>query len=126
MKPTVLIADDSPEMLKHLAGFLSPLFTVVGQAGDGGAALTAIEELSPQIAVLDVSMPVMNGFDVARKLHHAKSSTRVIFCTFMTGEGFIAEARRFGHGYVLKQRLDRDLPAALEAALKGEFFASPM
>jgi DNA-binding NarL/FixJ family response regulator len=126
MNATVLIADDNPEMLKHLAGFLSPFFSVVGLAGDGGAALRAIEELCPQLAVLDVSMPVMTGFDVARKLNLAKSSTRVVFCTFMKGEDFIAEARRLGHGYVLKQRLDCDLPAALDAALKGEFFASPM
>jgi CheY-like chemotaxis protein len=126
MKTTVLIADDNPEMLKQLAGFLSPLFTVVAQARDGGAALTAIGALSPQIAVLDVSMPVMNGFDVARKLNQAKSSTIVVFCTSLPGEEFIAEARRCGHGYVLKQRLDLDLPAALDAALKGEFFASLM
>jgi hypothetical protein len=48
MKATVLIADDNPEMVKQLAGFLSPLFTVVGQARDGGAALIAIEERCPQ------------------------------------------------------------------------------
>jgi DNA-binding NarL/FixJ family response regulator len=126
MKATVLIADDNPKMLKLLAGFLSPLFTVVGQARDGGAALRAIEELCPQLAVLDVSMPVMTGFEVAWKLTQAKCSTKVVFCTFMKGEDFIAEARRCGHGYVLKQRIDHDLPAALDAALNGEFFSSPM
>jgi CheY-like chemotaxis protein len=119
MKATVLIADDNPKMLKLLAGFLSPLFTVVGQARDGGAALRAIEELCPQLAVLDVSMPVMTGFDVAWRLKQSKSSTRVVFVTSLAGEEFIAEARRCGHGYVSKPRLYHDLLVALDAALKG-------
>jgi CheY-like chemotaxis protein len=106
-------------VLKLLADCLSPLFTVVGQARDGGAALRAIEELGPQLAVLDVSMPVMTGFDVAWRLKQSKSSTRVVFVTALAGEEFIAEARRCGHGYVSKPRLYHDLLVALDAALKG-------
>jgi DNA-binding NarL/FixJ family response regulator len=124
MKITVLIADDNPEMLNALASFLSTSFAVVGEARNGAAALSGIEELQPDLAVLDVSMPLMDGFEVARRLQQTESPTRVVFCTLLRDEEFIAEARRCGHGYVLKYRLACDLPTALEAALKGEFFAS--
>jgi DNA-binding NarL/FixJ family response regulator len=124
MKMTVLIADDNPEMLKALASFLSTSFAVVGEARNGAAALSGIEELHPDLAVLDVSMPLMNGFEVARRLRQTESPTRVVFCTLLRDAEFIAEARRCGHGYVLKSRLACDLPTALEAALNGGFFAS--
>jgi CheY-like chemotaxis protein len=69
-KPTVVIADDDPEMLAVVAKLLNSKFTVVGRAGDGFAALRAIKEFRPQLAILDISMPKINGLDVAN------SSTR--------------------------------------------------
>jgi DNA-binding NarL/FixJ family response regulator len=126
VKPTVLIADDNPEILKTLAPLLRPSFRIVAQANEGVAAFTGIEELHPRLAILDVSMPKMNGFEVARRLNQAQHSTRIVFLTLLTGEEYITEARRWGHGFVTKMRLFSDLPTALQAALKGEFFTSPL
>jgi DNA-binding NarL/FixJ family response regulator len=116
---------ESPDKcLKSLARLLWPSFTIVAQARDGEATFRAIKELRPLLAVLDVSMSKMTGFDVARQLNQAQHSTRVVFLTVQTREEFIAEARRCGHGFVSKMRLSRDLPTALQGALKGEFFTS--
>ena len=124
LQPTLVIADDNPEILKALARLLQPSFNIVAQAGDGYAAFKAIQELRPQLAVLDVSMPKMDGLEVARELAKAKVATRVIFLTLLSGADFVAAARRFGHGYVAKLQLYSDLQPAMSAALEGKFFTS--
>jgi DNA-binding NarL/FixJ family response regulator len=126
LQPTVVIADDHPRMLEMVAGVLRPSFTILAQAEDGDTAFKAITELCPQLAVLDLSMPRMHGIEVARQLSATQSLTKVVFLTLHTGEEFLSEARRYGHGYVLKSRLYSDLLAALYAALQGEFFASDL
>jgi len=123
-QPTLVLADDDPEILKRLARLLQPSFTIVAQANDGYAAFNAIQELRPQLAILDVLMPKMDGLAVARELAKAQVSTRVVFLTNQSGENFVAEARRFGHGYVAKMQLYSDLLPAISAALEGKFFAS--
>ena len=125
-KSTVVIADDNPEVLKVVAGLLQPYFAIVAQAKDGFKALEAIREHRPQLAILDLSMPKMNGFEVASQLSKAKSPTRVVFLTLQSGLDTIEQARRCGHGYVAKSRVVSDLVLGLQAALKGEFFLSDM
>jgi CheY-like chemotaxis protein len=124
LRPTILIADDNPEILRVVAGLLRSSFTVVGQAEDGEAALRAITELRPLLAVLDLSMPKIDGMEVARRLKKGESSTKVVFLTLLTGEDYLTEARRYGHGYVTKTRLESDLCPALNAALQDRFFVS--
>jgi DNA-binding NarL/FixJ family response regulator len=121
---TVVLADDNPKFLEVLARFLQPLFSIVAQVENGDLAFKAIKEFRPQLAILDVSMPKISGFEVARRLMETKSSTKVVFLTFLSGEDFIDEARRCGHGYVAKMRVHSDLLPAMGAALRGEFFAS--
>ena len=126
LKTTVVIADDHPQMLEMVAGVLRPSFTILAQAEDGDIAFRAITELRPQLAVLDLSMPRMHGIEVAKQLSATQSLTKVVFLTLHAGEEFLSEARRYGHGYVLKSRLHSDLIAALHAALQGRFFASTL
>ena len=123
-QPTVVIADDNAGILSAVAGLLRPSFTVVAQAKDGEAAFRAITELRPRLAILDLSMPKINGFEVARRLCKAQCATRIVFLTLLAGEDFVTAARRYGHGYVTKTRLRSDLFPALSFALRGEFFAS--
>ena len=85
-QPTLVLADDNPEILKRLARLLQPSFTIVAQAQDGYAAFNAIQELRPQLAILDVSMPKMDGLAVARELAKAQVPTRVVFLTNQSGE----------------------------------------
>jgi DNA-binding NarL/FixJ family response regulator len=100
---------------------LQPLFSIVAQVENGDLAFKAIKEFRPQLAILDVSMPKISGFEVARRLMETKSSTKVVFLTFLSGEDFIEEARRCGHGYYAKMRVHSDLLPAMGAALRGEF-----
>ena len=125
MFPTVVIADDNREILKVVARLLQPSYRIVSQAEDGGAALLAIQAHQPLLAVLDISMPIMTGFEVARQLRAAHSPTKVVFLTLQTSAiELIEEAKRCGNGFVTKMRLYSDLQPALDAALRGEFFVS--
>ena len=83
-QPTVVIADDNREILKVLARLLEPSHRVVAQAEYGDTAFRAIQAHQPELAILDISMPVMNGLEVARQLRAAHSSTKVVFLTLQT------------------------------------------
>jgi CheY-like chemotaxis protein len=121
---TVVIADDNREILKVLASLLQPSHRIIAQAVDGETALRAIQTHQPELAILDISMPAMNGLEVARRLRAAHSSTKVVFLTLQTSSDFIEEARRCANGYITKMRLHSDLYPAMDAALGGEFFVS--
>jgi DNA-binding NarL/FixJ family response regulator len=73
-----------------------------------------------------ISMPKMNGMEVARWLRQATHPTKIVFLTLMRGDDFIREAKRYGHGFVAKSRLNSDLVPALYAAIEGEFFISDL
>ena len=125
-QPTVVIADDNAEILEAVGDLLSGSFRIVAQVGDGLEAFRAINERIPQLAVLDISMPKMNGMEVARWLRQAGHPTKIVFLTLMTGDDFIREAKRYGHGFVAKSRLHSDLVPALYAAIEGKFFVSDL
>jgi DNA-binding NarL/FixJ family response regulator len=123
-QPTIVIADDNHEILEAVDDLHSGSFRIVAQVGDGLEAFRAIKEQTPQLAVLDISMPKMNGMEVARWLRQATHPTKIVFLTLMTGDDFIREARRYGHGFVAKSRLYSDLVPALYTAIEGKFFVS--
>jgi DNA-binding NarL/FixJ family response regulator len=125
-QPTVVIADDNAAILEAVDNLLSGSFRIVAQVGDGLEAFRAINEHIPQLAVLDISMPKMNGMEVARWLSQATHPKKIIFLTLMTGDDFIREAKRYGHGFVAKPRLSSDLVPALWAAIEGKFFVSDL
>jgi DNA-binding NarL/FixJ family response regulator len=123
---TLVIADDNAAILDVVRDLLSASFRIVAQAGDGLEAFRAINEHSPQLAVLDLSMPKINGMEVARRLSEATHPTKIVFLTLTTDDDFIREAKRYGHGFVAKPRLHSDLVPALYAAIEGEFFLSDL
>jgi len=123
----VLIADDHPVLLRGLAGVLALSgFAVVAEAQDGRAAVRLAREHRPDVAVLDVAMPVVNGLDAARDILDAAPETRVVLLTGVAGEGVVPEALRVGvRGFVVKAQGTDDLAQAIRDVSRGAIYVSP-
>ena len=99
---------------------------VVGTATGGQQALEATQDLKCDILVLDISMPVMNGIETARRLREASAEARIIFLTVHDDPGYVREALEAGAlGYVIQHRIASDLVAAIQEAYSGRPFLSP-
>jgi DNA-binding NarL/FixJ family response regulator len=119
----VLLADDHKAMLERVARLLSTECDVVGTVTDGQQALEVARELKPDVLVLDISMPVMNGIETAHRLREAGDQTRIVFLTVHDDADFAREAMAAGAlGYVIKQRMASDLVAAIKEAHAGRPF----
>lgn len=123
----VLLVDDNPEFLEIAATMLEGHnYTVVGKSLDGEAGLQAALRLNPDVVVLDISMPKLNGFEVAKRLRHHQHCAAVVLLTFHEDVEFVRAARAIGvRGYVIKRRMASDLPAAVAEVLAGRMFVSP-
>ena len=122
-RPRVLVADDSPEVLESVAGFLATRFDVVATASDGQQAVDLTLHLRPDVSVLDIGMPELDGFHAVKELRRNGSETRAVFMTIHRDDEFVATAVECGvHGYVLKSRLHTDLISAIDHALAGRLF----
>jgi DNA-binding NarL/FixJ family response regulator len=126
VRPRVLLVDDNEAILLRATGVLNTSCTIVGTETDGRAAIDAAAILQPDVIVLDISMPGMNGFEIAATLRNAGSTAAVIFCTAHQDEEFISVALAAGTlGYVVKRRLSTDLECAVREAHAGRRFVSP-
>ncbi len=122
----VLLADDHEAMLDRVARLLATECRVVGTATDGQQALEAAQDLEPDVLVLDISMPVMNGIETAHRLREAGAEARIVFLTVHDDPDFAREALEAGAlGYVIKPRIASDLVAAIKEAHAGRSFLSP-
>ena len=124
----IVIADDHPivrQGLRHMIeadGYL----TIVGEASDGETALQLIELHRPQVVVLDIDMPRMNGFDVVRELRRKKADVRIIFLTMHSEEEIFQTAMDLGvGGYVLKDSVMTDIVTGIRSIASGKPFISP-
>jgi DNA-binding NarL/FixJ family response regulator len=121
----VLIVDDSEEVLVREAAALADGCVVVDAVTDGPTALQAARRHRPDVIVLDISMPGMNGLEVAARLREAGSTAAVVFCTVHEDEEFVAATKAAGGlGYVMKPRLTSDLPRAVSEAKARRPFVS--
>ena len=122
----VLLADDHDDFLSVAARLLEPLYDVVAMVSDGHAAIAEAKRLLPDVLVLDVSMPVLNGIEAARELRAAGAQAKIIFLTVHEDPEFVRSAYQAGaQGYVVKSRLVSDLPLALNEVLAGRTYVSP-
>jgi DNA-binding NarL/FixJ family response regulator len=121
----VVVADDVALMLSMVTELLRRSCEVVGTASNGRTALEKTLELEPDVVVLDVSMPLMNGIEVARKLRKLGSKAKIVFLTSYE-DSAIQESCLFagGLGYVLKDFISTDLVPAMNQALAGRVFIS--
>jgi len=127
-KYSIVIADDHPMFLDglRLAIKAVPEFELVGEASDGESALQVIRSQKPAIAILDVSMPGLDGLNVVRALIEEKPPVSVIFLTTYREEKLFRQALDLGvKGYVLKASAASDLVTAIRAVGRGEHFTSP-
>jgi len=99
---------------------------VVGEANDGQQAIELIEKSQPDVAVMDIGMPVLNGLDAAREVHRKSPKTRVILLTRHDEDQYVTEALRSGvRGYVLKSQAANDLVQAIQQVHRGQVYLSP-
>ena len=123
--PRILLADDEPEMIRAVAQLLDGKFEIVATVDNGQSLIEDASRLDPDLLVLDISMPVMNGIEAARHLKKLGSRAKVIFLTVHGDRDFIEAAFSAGAlGYVLKPRLATDLLPAIREALQGRTFVS--
>jgi two-component system, NarL family, response regulator DegU len=124
----ILIADDHPIFRKGLCQVIEaePGMKVVAEADDGVKALEQIRQLTPDIAVLDIHMPNMSGFDLARVVHEQHIEVEVIFLTMHKAEDLFNAAMDLGvKGYVLKDSAITDIVGSIKAVTRGQPFISP-
>jgi DNA-binding NarL/FixJ family response regulator len=122
---SILIADDHPVVRRGLRSLLETgnRWQVVAEAANGREAIEAVRELHPDVAVLDVGMPQLNGLDACRFITKTLPQTRVLILTLDRNNDFMYRALKAGaRGYVLKSDADRDLVAAVEAILRDRTF----
>ncbi len=121
----VLVADDFAPILTAVGALLEQDFDVLGMVSDGHAALDGILKFEPDIAILDISMPGLNGIEVAKELRNHASKTKVVFLTAGEDSQILASCLDAGGlGYVLKISMHTDLIPAMNGALAGRVFVS--
>lgn len=123
----ILIADDHPIFRAGLRQVIerTPHLRVIAEAEDGEAALRQIKELKPQVALLDLDMPVLNGFGVARRLQKENSTIPLVFLTMHREELYFNEALDLGaSGYLIKDSAPTEIAACLEAVAAGKTYFS--
>ncbi|HEU4712354.1 MAG TPA: response regulator transcription factor [Pyrinomonadaceae bacterium] len=122
----VLVAEDHAVVRTSVVRLLSKNYDVVGIVGNGQALLEAVEKLEPDVLVVDVSLPIISGFEAANILKRTERPSKIVFLTVHNDPDFVRAARDAGAlGYVLKQQMNTDLPEAIEKASAGEYFTSP-
>ncbi len=125
-KISVLLADDRKDLLETVARLLQPEFDVLGSVTNGKALISATERLKPDVVIVDISMPVLNGFEAVRRLRESSTKTQFVFLTIHESSDYVAAALAAGAlGYVVKSRLATDLGVAIKEANAGRSFLSP-
>ena len=125
MKSKVVVADDNPAVLSLLVSLLGAEFDVVSTAENGQLALECIRRYKPDIVVLDLGMPVLNGIEVTRELKKLGPNPAVVICSAHRDQEIIEAAQGAGAlGYVFKLHVHQDLIRAVKSAVRGESFIS--
>jgi DNA-binding NarL/FixJ family response regulator len=127
MGPTrILLADDHVLVSHGVRATLEAQFEIVGLAGDGKALVEAAQALRPDAIVLDIGMPVLNGFEAAQRIRKFLPAIKLIFLSQHRDPAYLRQTLRIGaSGYVLKSEAAEELQHALAAVMRGEVFISP-
>lgn len=127
-KIKVLLAEDHTIVRKGIRSLLDgePDIEVVGEAADGHEAVEKVEQLSPDIVLMDITMPRLNGLDATRQIKKQFPQVKVLVLTMYTNEEYILQLLQAGaSGYLVKQSAPAELLSAIQAAYQGDSFLSP-
>jgi DNA-binding NarL/FixJ family response regulator len=125
-KPRILLADDHVLVAEALRGMLASVYDVVGTVSDGRSLLEAAMTLKPDLVVVDIGMPKLNGLDATRQIKRLLPNVKVIVLTMNEESGLVVEAFQAGAtGYLLKHSAPKELLQAIEEVLKGASYLSP-
>jgi DNA-binding NarL/FixJ family response regulator len=127
LRPRIFLADDHAEFLEAEKALLRQHFELVGTASDGAALVSEVKRLSPDVAVVDITMPVLSGIDAVHRLMESGTTTKFVFLTIKTGDEFVKACLNEGaRGYVWKSRMKAHLIPAIYAALEDLPYISPL
>ena len=125
-QPRVFIADDHPLVLEGLRQLLAADTVIVGAAHSGAELLEKVQQAAPDIVLLDVSMPDMNGFELIPSLKKKVPRVRIIIVTMLSEPFYISEGFRAGaNGYVLKQSVSAEILTAIRTVMSDHRYVSP-
>jgi DNA-binding NarL/FixJ family response regulator len=124
-KIRILLADDHPAVLSKVAAILEGTCQIIGSVTDGRAVLDAAAQQCPDVILMDISMPIMNGIEASEYLIQRGTKSKIIFLTVHDDPDFLRAALATGaSGYVIKSRMATDLVPAISEALAGHRFVS--
>ncbi len=124
-KHTIIIVDDHPIVREGLINIVNndSTFSVVGNSGDGAEAITLIDKIKPDIAVLDISLPNKNGLQIIREIKEKKLSTKIVVLTMYKEEEYFEEAIELGvNGYLIKENALKELTECLHKIIEGKTY----
>lgn len=125
--PRVLLADDHVLLLGAFAKLLADECEIVGCASDGRAVVADAERLKPDLVVLDISMPILNGLEAGRQIRQKLRDTKLVFLTMNEDPDLVAEAFRSGaSGYLLKRSAATELGTAIREVMLGRSYVTPL
>jgi len=126
-RPRILLADDHLMLLEAFKALLEPAFDVVGIVPDGRMLLEVFSRLNPDVVLLDVGMPLLNGLDAGRQLKAQRRSVKLIYLTMNPDPDLASEALRLGaSGYLLKSSAVQELTQAIDEVLRGRTYITPL
>jgi DNA-binding NarL/FixJ family response regulator len=124
----ILVIDDYEPWRRFIASMLQkrPEWQVVGEGADGAEAIEKAQELQPDLILLDIGLPKLNGIKAALKIRETVPNARILFFTENSSRDIAEEAMRTGDGYIVKAAAAQELLAAVEAVLRGDKFVSTL
>ena len=126
-RPRVLLADDHTLLVDGLRSLLEPQCELVGTVEDGRALVKAAQKLHPDVILLDISMPLLNGLEAAHQLKELVPDSKLIFLTMHADRSYVREAFRAGaSGYLLKRYAVSELEHAISVVLRGRRYITPL
>jgi two-component system response regulator DegU len=122
----IVVADDHQQVLAEVVRLLQNEFDIVAAVGDGVSAVQSVADLKPNVVVLDIEMPLLNGFEVAQQINHMERPTKIVFFSIHEDSDYIEHAKTMGASYVFKSRMTSDLSLAINETLEGRIFVSEL